>query len=136
MLTTPEGSIPASQSKATGGIPGFARHVLRYFQDFIETDFHRQQAPRRRIVLKNDVGFRMGVPLRKYPSFFDAIWKACREPLSSPFELRIAKDRFTSPLSPTLRDLIRQQVEAIPDTDLEPIKLTIVDYAVKNRVAG
>jgi len=136
MLNNPEGAIPASQSKGIGGIAGFARHVLRYFQDFIETDFHRQQAPRRRIILKNDVGFRMGVPLRKYPSFFDAIWKACREPLSSPFELRIAKGRFTSPLSPTLRDLIRQQVEAIPDSEFEPIKITIVDYAVKNRVAG
>lgn len=120
----------------TDGIKGFARNVLRYFQDFIETDFHRQQAPRRRVILKNDVGFRMGVPLRKYPSLFDAIWKTCREPLSSPFEVRIPKGRFTSPLSPTLSDLIRQQIEAIPDAGFEPIKTKIVDYAVRNRVSG
>ena len=118
------------------GIKGFARYVLRYFQDFIETDFHRQQAPRRRIILKNDVGFRMGIPLRKYPSLFDAIWKACRLPLSKPFEIRIPKARFTAPLSPTLRDLIRQQVEAIPDNEFDPIKTKIVDYAVRNRVSG
>jgi hypothetical protein len=131
MLNNLEGVLPASQNEGIGGVAGFARRVLRYFQDFIETDFHRQLAPRRRIILKNDVGFRMGVPLRKYPSFFDAIWKACREPLSTPFELRIAKGRFTSPLSPILRDLIRQQVEAIPDTEFEPIQITIVEYAVK-----
>ncbi|MGP8156283.1 MAG: AAA domain-containing protein [Candidatus Acidiferrales bacterium] len=118
------------------GIKGFATYVLRYFQDFIETDFHRQQVPRRRIILKNDVGFRMGIPLRKYPLLLDAIWKACRESLARPFELRIPKGRFTAPLSPTLRDLIRQQVDAIPDAEFEPIKTKILDYAVRNRVSG
>ena len=40
------------------GIDGFAKRVLRYFQDFIQTDFKRQQAPRRRVIPKNDAGFR------------------------------------------------------------------------------
>lgn len=132
-----ESGIGLGPKPADGdGIGGFARGVLRYFQDFIETDFHRQQAPRRRIILKNDVGFRMGIPLRKYPSLFGTIWKACRSPLSNPFELGIAKGRFTSSLSSTLRDLIRRHVEAIPDKEFEPIKAKVIDYAMKNRVSG
>jgi len=139
MFNPPDGTIPEGQrtnANDTSGINGFARSVLRYFQDFIETDFRRQQAPRRRVSLKNDVGFRTGIPLRKYSSFFETTWNTCREPLSHPFEVRIPKGRFTAPLSPTLRDLIRQQVEAIPNSDFEPIKAKIVDYAVKNRVTG
>jgi hypothetical protein len=34
--------------------------------DFLETDFKRQQAPRRRIQLKNEANQNTGVPLRKY----------------------------------------------------------------------
>jgi hypothetical protein len=78
----------------TDGIKGFSKRVLRYFQDFIETDFRRQQAPRRRVILKNDAGFRMGIPLRNYSSLFEAAWKGSREPLARPFEIRIpVRDR-------------------------------------------
>ena len=139
MLNPPDGTIPEGQqatAESNGSINGFARAVLHYFQDFIETDFRRQQAPRRRVSLKNDVGFRTGIPLRKYSSLFEITWNACREPLSHPFEIKVPKGRFTAPLSSTLRDLIRQQVEAIPNSDFDPIKAKVVDYAVRNRVAG
>jgi len=48
------------------GIAGFSQRVLRYFLTFLQTDFKRQMAPRRRIQIKSDTGFRTGVPLRKY----------------------------------------------------------------------
>ena len=47
----------------TSGITSFAARVSRYFLDFLETDFKKQQAPRRKIQLKNDAGFRTGLPL-------------------------------------------------------------------------
>ena len=118
------------------GIGGFARRVLRYFQDFIQTDFKRQQAPRRRVILKNDAGFRMGVPLRKYPSIYEAIVKQIKAPISKGLEFSVPKGRYTSPLSPTLRDLIRQQVEAIPNEVFETIKNKTIAYAENKRVEG
>jgi hypothetical protein len=42
----------------------FGLKVSRYFLDFLETDFKRQQAPRRRIQLKNEANQNTGVPLR------------------------------------------------------------------------
>jgi len=118
------------------GIGGFARRVLRYFQDFIQTDFKRQQAPRRRVILKNDAGFRMGVPLRKYPTLYDALLKQIKAPISKGFEFPIPKGRYTSPLSPTLRDLIRQQVEAIPNDVFQAIKDNTLAYAEGRRIEG
>lgn len=44
----------------------FAAKVSRYFLDFLGTDFKKTQAPRRRVQLRNEAGFRTGVPLRKY----------------------------------------------------------------------
>lgn len=120
----------------TDGIGGFARRVLRYFQDFIQTDFKRQQAPRRRVVLKNDAGFRMGVPLRKYPTLYDALLKQIQLPISKGFEFSIPKGRYTSPLSPTLRDLIRQQIEAIPNEVFQAIKDSTLTFAERKRVEG
>ena len=58
---------------------GFSKKVLRYFLSFLQTDFKKQQAPRRRIQLKSDVGFRMGMPLRKYVSLYKAAWKFAGE---------------------------------------------------------
>ena len=80
-------SDEAQPVSVNDGIGGFAKRVLRYFQDFIQTDFKRQQAPRRRVVLKNDAGFRMGVPLRKYPTLYDALLKQIKLPISKGFDL-------------------------------------------------
>lgn len=118
------------------GIWGFAKRVLRYFQDFIQTDFKRQQAPRRRVILKNDAGFRMGVPLRKYPLLYDTLLKQIKAPISRSFEFVIPKGRYTSPLSATLRDLIRQQVEAIPNEAFQAIRDNTLAYAHSKRVEG
>ncbi len=47
-----------------------SNNVLRYFKEFLATDFKRLQAPRRRIHLKTQEGFRAGIDLRKYPNLF------------------------------------------------------------------
>ena len=72
-----------------GEIRGFAQGVLRYFLAFLETDFKRQQAPRRRIQLKTDTGFRCGIPLRKYPKLYDAAWDCAEQTAREDLVLRI-----------------------------------------------
>jgi hypothetical protein len=51
----------------------FGTKVSKYFLEFLETDFHRQQAPRRRIQLRNDANQTTGVPLRKYDALYHAV---------------------------------------------------------------
>ena len=55
-------SINLSASPSAIG-QGFSQKVLRYFLTFLQTDFKKQQAPRRRIQIKSDAGFRMGMPV-------------------------------------------------------------------------
>ena len=40
--------------------------ISQYFLEFLESDFKRQQAPRRRIVLQTDSGFKAGMQVSPY----------------------------------------------------------------------
>ena len=100
---------------------GFSQKVLRYFLSFLQTDFKKQQAPRRRIQLKSDVGFRMGMPLRKYVSLYKVAWKFVGEAPEGGLIFRISPGRYTSPISSILRDLTRLNPDWL-DTCIETNK--------------
>ena len=114
-------------------IKGFSQKVLRYFLTFLQTDFKKQQIPRRKIQLKSDVGFRMGVPLRKYVSLYKAVWKFISEAPEKGLTFKISPGRYTAPISPTLRDLIRQHVDAIREDVISRIPKTTIEYAIARR---
>ena len=110
------------QEGVSQGLKGFAQKVSRYFLDFLETDFKRQQAPRRKIQTKTDAGYRSGVPLRKYSTLNAAIWKLISEPSMDGFKLKIAKGRHTAPISPILRDLISQQIDSMDGQSFDLVR--------------
>lgn len=127
------GTENSSGSVTDSPIAGFAAKVSRYFLDFLETDFKKQQAPRRRIQLKNDVGFRTGLPLRKYPTLYASVWKMLSESIDEIQPLRIARGRFTATISPTLRDLIRQHVDSMDSSSFDLVRKTALDFAASHR---
>lgn len=121
------------ESQTTPNLSGFSQKILRYFQAFLQTDFKKQRAPKRKIQLKSDIGFRMGVPLRKYVSLNKSAWRFAADAPDAGLHLKISIGQHTAPVSATLLDLIRQHVAAIEsDSVLKIIKATI-DYATSNR---
>ncbi len=127
-----ETKIPNERSSHSA-ITGFAAKVSRYFLDFLETDFKKQQAPRRKIHLKNDAGFRTGLPLRKYPTLYSAVWKLLSTPVSDLEPVRIPRNRYTVAISPTLRDLIRQHVDSLERSAFETVRKEALDFARRKR---
>lgn len=117
-------SVPSDQ-----GIKGFSQKVLRYFLTFIQTDFKRQLAPRRRILLKTGNDFKIGVPLRKYSSLYSLIWKFVSESPKNGLEIRIGVGEYTSPISVNLRNLIKQHIDAIEPNLAFKIGKSTIDYA-------
>jgi AAA domain len=114
------------------GIRGFSQRVLRYFLAFLETDFKRQQAPRRRIQLKTDTNFRSGMPLRKYRTLYDAVWRFVQQPTSEGLTLRVKKGSHTAPISPILLNLIKQQVAELPSESFQQAREQTIEYAKRN----
>lgn len=114
----------------------FSGKVCRYFLEFLETDFKRHQAPRRRIQLKTDSGFRCGIPLRKYPKLSEKIWTLAAKPVSEDTRLKLARKVFTSPISSTLRNLIAQHVESIDPDAFASVRRETAAYAQRQRARG
>jgi hypothetical protein len=118
------------------GIKGFSQKVLRYFLTFLQTDFKRQQAPRRQIQLKSDAGFRTAMNLRKYPSLYDAVWKFAAQSPTAGLTLDIPVGRYTASISRTLSDLIQQHVDRVPASEVRAVIDNTVQYAARSRVNG
>jgi len=73
----------------------------------------------------------MGIPLRKYDALYKAAWKLADTTPEVGLSLRIAPDQFRAPINPTLRDLIRQRVNAIEDRTISDIGKTTIEYAAR-----
>lgn len=107
-----------------------ALRVSQYFRDFLESDFKRQQAPRRRISLQSDSGFRAGMRVATYPGLQEDIWKLLSKPSSSDLSLSMQPRRYTRPIGPTLKRVIEEQVFVIPETSIITVRQSVVEQAM------
>ncbi|MBL0348896.1 MAG: AAA family ATPase [Elusimicrobia bacterium] len=113
-------------------IKDFSAEVCRYFLEFLKTDFKRQQAPRRRVQLKSDTGFRTGIPLRKYAKLYADVWELAAKPAGQAFTLHIGPRRYSAPVSSTLQDLIRQHVRQIHPDEFSKVRQDTLDWTARN----
>jgi len=104
--------------------------VSQYFLDFLESDFKRQQAPRRRVILQTASGFKAGMPLSPYRTLLDAVWNVLAKPWEDA-EISITPRVFTKTLSQPLRLILKEQVIALSREQLEAVILAVVQQAKK-----
>jgi hypothetical protein len=118
-----------------GKLREFTTKISRYFLNFLETDFHRQQAPRRRIQLKSDTNQTTGVPLRKYETLYRAIINLLSREVSvtGARVLNVPRGRYKAALNPVLRNLINQQIDAIEPEKFKAIIDTLLETAREKR---
>ncbi len=83
----------------------FAQKAGQYFLDFLETDFKRQQPPRRRVQLKNDANQTTGIALHKYQSLYTAVVNLLAENDPGTQTLVIPRGKYTAKVSAQLKDL-------------------------------
>jgi hypothetical protein len=65
--------------------------VSQYLLDFLESDFKRQQAPRRRIVLQTENGFRAGMKVAAYPGLQHNLWQLLDKKTEGELRLKFRK---------------------------------------------
>jgi hypothetical protein len=90
-----------------------AIQVSAYFRDFLESDFKKKSAPRRRILLQSEQGFRCGMRTQPYATFNKALWHLLAQPIAAGESLKVAPRQYTRPISRNLRLVIRSQIEEI-----------------------
>ena len=83
----------------------FAQKAGQYFLDFLETDFKKQQPPRRRVQLKNEANQTTGIALHKYQSLYTAVINLLGENNQGTQTLVIPRGKYTARVSAQLKDL-------------------------------
>ena len=107
--------------------------VSQYFLDFLESDFKRQQAPRRRIVLQTEGGFRSGMKTAPYPALQHDLWQILEKQSGGELSLKFRPRTYTRSISPILRGIIREQIQAISDEALRAVRAEILAYSQRTR---
>lgn len=107
--------------------------VSQYFLDFLESDFKRQQAPRRRIVLQNESGFRSAMRVAAYPLLQHNLWQILGKRFEGVPALNFQPKVYSRPISKTLRSIIQEHIQAIADEELLKVRAAIFDEVKKTR---
>ena len=113
-----------------------AIEVSRYFRDFLESDFKRKSAPRRRVVLHSDQGLRCGMRTRPYPTLDRALWDLLGQASGRVDPITIAPRQFTRTISPTLRKVIDSQIEQIPEEALYRVRQAVASAILSTAAQG
>ena len=118
-------------SATQAAVKALSDKVLLYFREFLETDFKRQAAPRRRIQFKTQAGYRSAIDLRKYPAFFKDVWLLAAKPPQE-MKLTLGQKKYKAQISPVLKNLIQQFVDQLPEQGFADVRAGIVRHAARN----
>jgi len=110
---------------------GLAVKVSGYFRDFLDSDFKRQQAPRRRIILQSSSGFRSGMRLAPYPNLLADLWKLISQPSSDEAVLKIAPRKYHRSISPILKTIIEEKIAVTPEAAYAAVRTSVAEKANK-----
>lgn len=106
--------------------------VSQYFLDFLESDFKRQQAPRRRIVLQNDSGFRSAMRVAAYPLLQHNLWQILGKQFDRAPGLKFQPKVYSRPISNTLRAIVKEQIKAISEPELRNVRSVLLTEVGKS----
>lgn len=101
--------------------------VSQYFLDFLQSDFKRQQAPRRKIILQTDNGFKSGMKVAPYKTLQSAIWHELNKPICEELEFLFQPKSFNKQLSLALKLVIKEQVETMSQTSIDAVVNELVN---------
>ena len=107
--------------------------VSQYFLDFLESDFKRQQAPRRRIVLQTETGFRAGMKVAAYPGLQHNLWQLLEKKTEGELHLKFQPRTYTRPITATLRGIIREQINAVGEDVIALVRAEVISQASTTR---
>lgn len=106
-----------------------ALKISEYFRAFLETDFKKVSAPRRRIVTVTDAGFRASMRTSPYPGLDKEFWAQLSKPTQQDLSFNLTPRKFTRPISDVLMKVIKEQIQAIPEAALVTVRRTVRDEA-------
>lgn len=106
--------------------------VCQYFLDFLESDFKKQQAPHRRIILQNEFGFKAGMRISPYIKLQTIILELLRKPIEQEIEFEFQPKKYLKRLSQALTQVIKEHVNAVRQEQIDAVIHHITQQVVVN----
>ena len=106
------------------GVKEFDKSIVKYFMDFIETDFHKRSAPKKRIVYTNSDNLVVGCNLSKFNKISDKISKLLNNSLDS--KLSVKKGDYNCILSNTLIVKAKELFRITCESNIKKISLKFI----------
>src|SRR5437016_6840401 len=117
---------PTSRERGTEPNPLlFIKEVAKYFMDFLETDFHKQRAPKRTIRFRDSNSLLVGVNLKKYSSFTPKIWYLINRTFPRSLLNEIGRGVYRTEIPRGLLELVRLQTERISQDEISKVASAI-----------
>jgi hypothetical protein len=113
------------KEKSSPGYLKFLEVLTSYFQEFLETDFHKRKAPKRAIRLRDRNSNFVGFSARKYPEFEKKLWRTVQEVFQEHNTIRIRSGQFLGDVPKNTAALISSLIDQVSETDLEQVRRLI-----------
>lgn len=110
----------------------FIKEVAKYFMDFLETDFHKRNNPRRTIKLHNEDNLLIGINLAKYPNFASVLWQTINHGFTEDQFKNLQKGVYRVNIPNNLLELIRLQIDKINKKEINKI-ITVAEKELKEQ---
>jgi hypothetical protein len=107
--------------------------VSQYFLDFLESDFKRQRAPSRRIVLQTESGMRSAMKVAAYPALQTHLWQLLQRKSQDELMIKFQPRTYIRPITTTLRGVIREQIQAMKEEMLYVVRTQVMSEAEVTR---
>ena len=111
----------------------FIKEVAKYFMDFLESDFHKKNAPKRSISFRNKKNYLVWVNLKKYDKFTKLIREVINNNFSNEIIKSISKWVYYTNIPKDFLDLIALKTKQIKNTEID-LLINRIDLYTKEAV--
>jgi hypothetical protein len=99
----------------------FIKDVAKYFMDFLESDFHKKNAPKRSIAFRNEKNYLVGVNLKKYDKFTKYIRELINKRFDKETQTTISKGVYYTNIPKDFLDLIDLKLKQITQDHIDQL---------------
>jgi len=109
----------------------FIREVVKYFMDFLETDFHKRRHPKRTVKFRSDNNLLVGIDLGKYAKFKKLVCGAINQGFHKSTISKIGRGLYRANIPSDLLQLIKIQNQRLTDQQIDEVLDAVADGITK-----
>ncbi|MDP2728870.1 MAG: hypothetical protein Q8O55_00080 [Dehalococcoidales bacterium] len=109
----------------------FIREVVKYFMDFLETDFHKRRHPKRTVRFRSDNNLLVGIDLGKYAKFKKLVFGAINQGFHKSALGKIGRGIYQANIPRDLLQLIKIQSQRLTEQQVDKVLDAIAEGITK-----